>query len=296
MPAECCIGWRTANPAELPTLCIGFQGSEGCGDRLPPWGAGAAPHCCRDSLTAAALHPSGMDSPMEEEEEMFPEGGGPSPCPAADLRAASLWGFLGGGQEARMLRTATAPPPALRSALAALQDGIIPLSSCCHSAPKGPELGAGSKRTAATGAPCPLVVTLCPPACHPAGLSLHLARSWRAAAPGECYWEGSADRKNPAGGGARLSACTPAAVRRRRVGSLHRAVSSSNGLHCVLKAQKHLRLREERGIPGAILFSPRVEEAQPSWTLLPSGQQPVPPWSILVSGCTSRPTVPRPLP
>lgn len=47
-----------------------------------------------------------------------------------------------------------------------------------------------------------------PPCSSPrsaAGLSLHLARSWRAAAPGEGCWEGSAGRKNPAGGGARLS-------------------------------------------------------------------------------------------
>lgn len=75
------------------------------------------------------------------------------------------------------------------------------------------------------------------------------------------------------------------------MGSLHRAVSSSNGLCCGLKAQGHLCLQEERGIPRAILFSPRVGEAQPSWTLLPSGQQPVPPWSIIMSGCTSTPAV-----
>lgn len=120
-----------------------------------------------------------------------------------------------------------------------------------------------------------------PPCSSPrsaAGLSLHLARSWRAAAPGEGCWEGSAGRKILQEVVPGSVACTPAAMRRRRrVGSLHRAVSSSNGLCCGLKAQGHLCLQEERGIPRAILFSPRVGEAQPSWTLLPSGQQPVPP-------------------
>lgn len=142
-------------------------------------------------------------------------------------------------------------------------------------------MGAGSKGTAATGALCPPVVTLCPPARHPAVLQ---GCPYTLPGPGELLLLGRAVGKAVPAGKILQEvvpgsvACTPAAMRRRRrVGSLHRAVSSSNGLCCGLKAQGHLCLQEERGIPRAILFSPRVGEAQPSWTLLPSGQQPVPP-------------------
>lgn len=110
VPAGCCIGWRTANPAELPTLCVGFRGSEGCGGRFPPWGAGAAPCCCRDPHTAAALHPPGMDSPKEEEEEeeeMLPEDG---EVPARALQLTRGQHPSGGSLEEGRRQRCCAPP------------------------------------------------------------------------------------------------------------------------------------------------------------------------------------------